>query len=414
MRVLLFIVGIVLVAIIATLYALENPGYVLIARTPWSVEMTLTTFVLLAIAAFFVFAFVVYFLIRLLRIPRDVARWRVKRRMREARAALTRGLLRLMEGNWVEAEGQLLTGLRYGDAPLINYLGAAIASQSRGNVEKRDEFLAAAHQAAPQQALAVGVTQAYLQHQAGQFEQCLATLSELRGNHPKHRPVLQLLAQVYTELRDWMGLIELIPDLRQQQVMDPKEIDALELQAHRELLALSLPLGSSEVLSRAWKAVPKNLQRHPQLLALYARQLMKQGQTTEAEVVLRSAIEAQWDERLVELYGQLRGGDAGEQLVNVEAWLGAHPQSAALLLAAARLALANGLKPKARGYFEQCLAQHGPIEAYRELGLLLEQLGEHDRAREIYRRALEQQLEQSRRTERPRLAHPAARLQALR
>ncbi len=410
----MFIVGVVLVAVIATLYALENPGYVLIARAPWSVEMTLTTFVLLAIVAFFVFAFVVYFAIRLLRIPRDVARWRVKRRTREARAALTRGLSRLLEANWAEAESQLLAGLRYGDAPLLNYLGAAIASQARGNIEKRDEFLAAAHQAAPQQALAVGVTQAYLQHQAGQFEQCLATLSELRSNFPKHRPVLQLLAQVYTELRDWTGLVELTADLRQHQVMDPKEIDALELQAHRELLALSLPSGSAEVLARAWKAVPKGLQRHPQLVALYARQLMKQGQATEAEAVLRSAIEAHWDERLVELYGQLRSGDVGEQLVNVEAWLGAHPDSAALLLAAARLALANGLKPKARGYFEQCLAQQGPVEAYRELGILLEQLGETDKAREIFRRALEQQLEESRRTKRPRLARPAPRLQARR
>jgi HemY protein len=413
-RILLFVVGVVLVAIIATLYALENPGYVLIARAPWSVEMTLTTFVLLAIAAFFAVALVVFLIIRLLRIPRDVARWRVKRRTREARTALTRGLSRLMEGNWVEAEGQLLTGLRYGDAPLLNYLGAAIASQAHGNTEKRDEFLAAAHQAAPQQALAVGMTQAYLQHLAGQFEQCLATLNELRSSHPRHRPVLRLLAQVYTELRDWTGLVELIPDLRQQQVMEPKEIDALELQAHRELLTLSLPSGSAEVLARAWKAVPKGLQRHPQLVAMYARQLMKQAQSTEAEEVLRAAIEARWDERLVDLYGQLRGGDVGEQLVNVEAWLGAHPESATLLLAAARLALANGLKPKARGYFEQCLAQQGPVEAYRELGNLLEQLGETDKAREIYRRALEQQLEESRRTERPRLARPAPRLQALR
>ncbi len=319
-----------------------------------------------------------------------------------------------MEGNWIEAETELLAGLRYADAPLLNYLGAAIACQARGNTEKRDEFLAAAHQSTPQQTLAIGVTQAYLQHLAGQSEQCLATLTELRNHHPKHRPVLQLLARIYTELRDWTGLIELIPDLRQQQALDPKEIDALEVQAHRELLALSLPSGSAEVLARAWKAVPKALQRHPQLVAMYARQLMQQGQMDEAEATVRAAIEANWDERLVELYGQVRASDATEQLTHIESWLGAHADSAALLLAAARVALANGMKPKARGYLERCLAHRGPVEAYRELGLLLEQLGETDKAREYFRRGLEQQLEDSRRTDRARRPRPTARLQALR
>jgi HemY protein len=413
-RIVLFVVGVSLFAMVATLYTLNNPGYVLIARTPWSVEMSLTMFVLLVLASFFVLALALYVFVRLFRIPRDVARWRVARRTRNARAALTRGCSRLMEGNWVEAEKELLTGLRYSDAPLLNYLGAAIAAQAQGNPEKRDEFLAAAHQCAPQQTLAVGVTQAYLQRLAEQSEQCLATLSELRGHHPKHAPVLRLLAQVYGELRDWTALIELIPDLRQQQAMELKEIDALELQAQRELLNLSLPAGSMDVLARAWKAVPKSLQRHPQLVAMYARQLMKQGEMTEAESVLRGAIEARWDDKLVGLYGQVRAADTAEQLANAEAWLGGHGDSATLLLAAARIALAHGLRPKARGYFEQCIAHHGPADAHRELGMLFEQLGELDKAREQYRRGLELQLEDARGTERVRALRPPARLQALR
>lgn len=414
MRIVLFVVGALLLAMAGTLYTLENPGYVLIARTPWSIEMSLTMFVVTMLIAFLALVLVLFLLIRLFRIPRDVKRWRVSRRTREARAALTRGFSRLMEGNWVDAEKELLTGLRYSDAPLLNYLGAAIAAQAQDNPEKRDEFLSAAHQSAPQQALAVGVTQAYLQRFAEQPEQCLATLSELRARHSKHAPVLRLLAQVYAELRDWTALIELLPDLRQLQAMDSRDIDALELQANRELLNLSLPSGAADVLGRAWKAIPKNLQRHPQIVAMYARQLMKQGQMTDAEVVLRAGIEARWDEKLVEIYGQVRAADATEQLANAEAWLGSHGDNATLLLALARIALANGLKPKARGYYEQCIVNRGPVEAHRELGQLLEQMGELDKAREQYRRGLELQLEDARGAERVRALRPPVRLQVLR
>ena len=60
-----------------------------------------------------------------------------------------------------------------------------------------------------------------------------------------------------------------------------------------------------------------------------------------------------------------------------------------MLLTLARLALINNQDNKARGYFETCLTLHGPIEAYRELGNLLERLGEKDKALNFYRRGLE-------------------------
>ncbi|MEK9133346.1 MAG: heme biosynthesis HemY N-terminal domain-containing protein, partial [Pseudomonadota bacterium] len=252
MKLLFFIIALLFAAALITLYALDNPGYVLIAHAPWSIEMSLTLFIPLMIVVSFLFYLSLYIILRLWRIPRDVGRWRTRRHARRARTALIQGLTNLAEGNWVEAEAQLLAGMRHGDTPLLNYLGAAMACEGQGNSEKRDEYLALAHKNASQYDLAIGMTQAYLQHQARQMEQSLATLNELRGNAPKHRQVLKLLAQVHLELRDWTGLIELLPDLRQSYAMTTKEVDALELQAHRELLKLSLPSGKPGVLEKAW------------------------------------------------------------------------------------------------------------------------------------------------------------------
>lgn len=395
MRLILVVIAALLVGIVATLAVLEDPGYVLIARERWSAEMSLPVFALLALAGAAAVYLLLYFLLRLVRIPRDVARWRTQRIGRHGRGALDQGLVRLAEGNWAEAQASLLTSLRGGERPLLTYLGAAYASQGLGNLEKRDEYLAAAQRAAPQQHLAIGMTQANLQYLAHQPERALATLSELRRQAPRHQHVLKLLAQLYLELRDWAGLAELIDDLRRHEVMPAPDIDALELRAHRELLTLTLPSGSIEPLRQAWNAVPRRLQHDPEFVALYARHLIRQHEMNEAESLLRAAIEEAWDDRLIELYGLTRSDRPAEQLEAAEAWLETRPESTALLLALGRLSVLNGADQKAIGYLEKCVALNGPAEAYRELGMLLERLGEKERALACYRRGAELQIEAS-------------------
>jgi HemY protein len=352
--------------------------------------MPFTLFVPLLLIGGFLTYVVFYAIARLARIPRDVARWRTKHRVRRARAALLRGLIKLAEGNHVEAETELLSGLRYSEAPLMNHLAAAFSAQEQNALEKRDEQLAAAQRSAPESALAIGMMQAWLQHRAEQHEQALATLSELRQSHPRHRYLLRLLADVYGELSDWTGLAELIPELRNLGALPHSEIDALELRAHKELLQLRLPSGSLDVLARAWSAVPKPLQRHPMLVAIYARQLIKQNEMQQAETVLRIALDQQWSEELVLLYGHAYGENLGEQLAHAEAWFGAHPEDASLHLSCGRLALRANDLAKARAYLEKSTNLGGPIDAYAELGALLERMGEKDRALNYYRRGLEQ------------------------
>jgi HemY protein len=389
MRLVLLVLGILLIAILTTLLAIEDPGYVLIARMPWSVEMPLTVFAPLLVLGYLLFNGLLYVLVRLWRMPRDVARWRARRNLRRSRTGLVKGLTHLAEGNWVEAESELLAGMRYSDAPLISCLGAALAAQGQGHIDKRDEYLAQAQELAPQQGLAVGMMQAFLQHVARQPEQSLATLTDLHSRLPRHKHLLKLLAQVYLDLRDWTSLVDLLPELRANQAMTPAEIDAVEFQTHRELLTLPLPPDSSELLKRAWNAVPKPLRRHPVLIAVYARQLIRQNEMGEAEALLRRTIDTEWDDALVELYGTVRTKSLAELLDADEGWLLAHPDNPKLLLAAARHAAATGQKGKARDYLEKCINLGGPADAYRDLGEMLERAGEKDQALALYRRGLE-------------------------
>ncbi len=351
--------------------------------------MPLTLFVPLIIVAFIV----LHVLWRLLRgmwgLPHDVARWRVQRQAAKARQAQIQGLVLLAEANWAKAQSELTSSLQHTDSPLINYLAAACASQAMGDTEKRDEYIAQAQKHSPRNSLAVAMTQAHLYSWTEQYEQALATLSELRTQTPKHKHVLRLLLRTYLALHDWTSLAALIPDLKKNKVLSAQELEELELKVSRELLVLSLPAGSLDVLQRAWNGIPKSLRQHPSLIAIYAAQLIKQNQMKEAETLLRDAIKRGWNSELVELYGRVRTDNSEAQLANAEAWLRERPEDPSLLLTLGRLSLQNQLWGKARSYLESSLQRRPMAQTYGELGALMGQLGEADKAFDYYRRGLE-------------------------
>lgn len=388
MKLLGFVILVLFGAVFLTHLALDNPGYVLIAFTPWSIEMSLAVFAGLLIAGSAALYALWQLLLRLWRTPREVERWRALRRNRRAREALIGGLVSLAEGNWVKAEKSLLSGVRDGEHPLLNHLASAVCAQQQGLTEKRDEYLAQAYRATPEARLAIGMIQAQLQYAARQHERALATLTELRVFAPRHPYVLNRLARLYRALRDWESLANLIPELRRRHALAAEEIGALELEAHRELLRLTPPASAADVLKRAWNAVPEALRLHPELIALYARHLIAQGEMDACEALLSTAIERNWNGELVRLYGQVRAANPAAQFETAEAWLQLKSDDPDLLLCLGRLAQHNQLSAKARIYLERCAARNGPVECFTELSALLETLGERDRALEYCRRAL--------------------------
>jgi HemY protein len=388
-KTLLLIIVVLFVAVLATLFAVDDPGYVLIARSPWSIEMPLTLFAPLLIAAFIVLHLLWQLIRAILGLSSDVSRWRAQRHAQKARRTQIRGLIRLAEANWPKAQAELTSALQHVDSPLINYLGAACASQAMGDTEKRDEYISLAQKTSPQDNLAIAMTQAHLYSWTEQHEQALATLSELRVQAPKHKHVLRLLLKTYLALHDWTSLAALIPELRKEKVLSAEALAQLELQVNRELLMLSLPAGSPEVLKRAWNEIPKALRQQPGLIAIYANHLIKQNQMNEAEALLRAAINRNWNDELVELYGRARSDNPSAQLQTAESWLPSRPEDPTLLLTLGRLSLQNELWGKARSYLESSLKRRPSGPTYRELGTLMQRLGESEKALDYYRGGLE-------------------------
>ena len=370
-----------------TMLAQHDPGYFLASYGDWSVESSLSIFILALTITIFVSYFTLRLLFGTLHIPGRVAYWRRHRRSLRARAATNRGLLALAEGDWPRAERFLKRFADSSDTPLLNYLGAARAAQKQGADGRRDQYLSQAFQSMPDAELAVGLTQAEVQLSSDQAEQALATLRHLRTIAPKHGYVLHLLRKIYERLESWDDLLELMPELTRQHLLDSKQAEALTQRIYRQRLQQAAV--RIDTLQQCWDETPKALRHSAEMLHDYAKLLIEVGGHGEAEIHLHDYLIKQWDPQLIRLYGQVKGDNPARQLSTAEKWLGEYEHHPEQLLAVARIAFHNKLWGKGRSYLEASIGFEPRAESYCELGQLLDQLGEKEKASECYRKGLE-------------------------
>ena len=387
MKLLLGLLLTLFAATAAALLLLSDAGYVLIGVGHWTVEMSLATLAVLAVVAFFALHYLLRLLGGTVRLPQRLRGWRGRRRTLKAQRGLTEGLLAFAEGDWAQAERRLLQRAADSPTPLLHYVSAARAAQAQGADDRRDQYLRLAHQSVPDAGLAVGLTQAELQLEHGQLELAESTLEQLASRAPHHRQVLRLQAQLLLELGAWPRLLQLLPELRRRRALPASEYAVLELRVHGELLDAAAAGGDPGTLDAAWKRVPKDLRTEELLVLTYARHLLRLERGAEAEPLLREALNRRLGDRLVHLYGLVKGEQPARQLEVAEGWLAGDPRNPELLLTVGRLALRNKLWGKARSALEGSLAVRPAVETYRELGGLLERLGEHEAAAGQYREA---------------------------
>ncbi|WP_417787816.1 heme biosynthesis HemY N-terminal domain-containing protein [Stutzerimonas xanthomarina] len=372
----------------------QDAGYVLISYDRFRYESSFWIFLGL-IACLWLLAMVVHWVLGLLHTSGALVNpWSRRHRERRVSKASRSGLRELAEGQWSHALGHLRSAAEHDHQPLVHYLGAARAANELGEHEQSDELLRKAREREPESGLAVGLTQAQLQIARGQYGEARETLNALHSDHPRHAYVLTLLQQLYVQLQDWSALCRLLPELRKHRVLPPARLSELELLAWTAALeqtgqaAAPSNEDALQALNQKWQTVPSGLRTEPLLVRAYADGLSRLGADAKAEDVLYAALKRQFDDRLVERYGRVRGQDPARQLANAENWLKANPENAELLLALGRLSMRNALWGKARDYLEASLRfEHRPGTC-AELARLLAQLGDNERSNRLFQEGL--------------------------
>ena len=370
-------------------HAMElDSGYVLIVLGNVSIEATFWMSLFLVLGVLCGFWLILYFLSRSTRVFAHLSQSSGRR----AQALSTRGMLQFLDGNWSLSKKLLLRSVGRSDAPLINYLAAARCAFELGDRNEAIELLHKAEKSSANSELAVALSQARMQLLGERYEQCLATLSRAKLVAPDHPVVLELLASAYQRLEDWQGLQRLLPDLKRHKILSDESYLSLETLTYMSLLKLEhkvFDLDSDRLveLNDIWQAMPARLRRNSEMLLSYCHKLMPfDGEAVESE--LRRALNKDWQDPLVALYGCTQGMDVHRQLLTAEGWLKERPANATLLLALGRIAMRNELWGQAKTYFERSIGLHTSPEAYAELARLLAHLGQHKESTEYYQQGL--------------------------
>lgn len=361
-----------------------DAGYVGISFLGVLIEMSVATLILVMLAAYFL----LWLIIRLVRVRRLRRQAQLVKREHRARMDLSRAVLEFAAGEWAACENSATRSVQDAQRPIVNYLLAARAADLQGAHERSQHWLKLAREADPAEIAPVLVSKAELELKHKQFDAASATLQALTASGKQNPRGLLLLARLYRQLGDFARLRELEPKLRAAAGIRPAAVDELMDQTYLEMLKAAAESGDAQRLKQAWSDASKPAAQRPEIILAYARGAMKCGNHVEAERVLRESLDKQWNESLGAAYGELVLPEPLQPLAQAEKWLRARPEDPVLLVTCARLCLRAELYGKARSYLETSLAVKRQPVTYQLLGNLLEQLGEKERAAEVLNEGL--------------------------
>jgi HemY protein len=337
MKTLFVVLGLMFGAVLFALFALEDPGFVMIGRGNWTLETSLAAFLL----ALFILGFLTYQSTRVLSwlgaIPRYFTTRYSRYHQRKATQALFNALSASVQNQWQQAEETALKTVSMGELSALHYLIASYAATQQQHFHVANAHFLKVLELLPQHATSLYLWQAQIQTQP---VLALNAALDAYQQTPKNPQVLQVLAGLYLHLADWDALLKLLPELRKRKVAPNEHLASLE--QHVQLSLLQHQLQTAENLTVAaniWVKLPKTQRLQPAWVRIYACYLEAQGDIESLEALLREVLRYHWDKSLLRLYAGIKSADLPRQLQFAESLLKQYPQDADLFEALGRLHL---------------------------------------------------------------------------
>ncbi|PSV42725.1 heme biosynthesis protein HemY [Photobacterium indicum] len=384
---LLLLVAALIAGIVVGPMLAGNQGYVLISAANQTIEMSLTTLILLVVVLFGVFFLVETILKRLLSAGSSTRGWFSGRKVRKARVQTSNGLMKVIEGDWKQAEKLVVKSAKHSDTPLLNYLAAAEAAQGQGNATLRDQYLLQAAEL-DDNSLAVALTRAKLQYRQAQYEQALATLQDIKQNNSRNPILLALLKDCYIQLEDWQPLLNLLPQLEKTGVLTTQQATDLELQAECGLMAHIGQHSGSDGLMGHWNALSRKAKQRPELICCFVKEMIKRKADSEAYTVLCDSLKKQTDPRLISLVAELNLPDVHPAIVRLQDLLRFDSSNPATHSALGQLFIREQKWEEAKTHFEQAIKLGPTVSDYAYLVEVLDKLNDNQGAADVSRQAL--------------------------
>ena len=386
----LIVIAVGVLYILGVMLLRNSQDLIILWGQEFTVETSTFTLIVGLLAAFVVGYLLLMGLYWLLTLSHRVRQRRQLSRQSIAQNGIKMGLVKMLEGHWSEGETHLLENVSDSDNPLLNYLAAARASHMQGQYHQRDEYLKKASVFGEDAEVAVAVSQATMQYDAGQTEQARATLTHLREISPNHPFPNQLLAKVYYQQEDWRQLAELIPELLPKSGPIPTD-NKYQMYMQRAVEGLfEITSGKQDLpaLESIWQKLPAIVKQQTYAIKAYASALTNAGGGDLAAPLLETSLDKAPERDLFACYGRITHRHATAALDKAQVWEKQDSHDPALLLCLARLENQCGNQGSSADYYEQALTLVPDKQVYYEFAELLQAMGDTENANRCNRQGL--------------------------
>lgn len=365
-----------------------EPGYITLNyANQWTAETSLATFVGVVAGAFLVLYLGALLLLWMSSLPRRLKGHMENRRNAGAAKILSGALIEMIKGDYAQAERHLIKSQKNADLSMASHLLAAFSAEQRSNIGNREQYLNQAAASGVNAEHATAILRARFNLNDQQPEQSKIILDELaEKSNVRSATMLSLQTEVEISLGNWDAAQQRLIELGKQKQVPSEQLKKLERKIWQGLLSNK----KGEELSASWRSLPKHANKYPEVVTVYAEQLLNSGQHELAEKVIREAVSGAWDDALVELYGQVKSPESGKQIAQAEKWLARQPDNASILLTVGVLNARAQLWGKARSCLQSSLSISPSAAAYQTLGDLLLNVDEEYAAYECYQKGLRQ------------------------
>jgi len=384
MKGLLWVLALFALAVGISLAAHFNEGYVLLVYPPYRAEISLNLTILLILSGFVSLYALLRGVALTVSMPRRVREFRQHRQREKMIGALFDVVRLLFEGRYTQAMKQAADAHAAGQSPALAALLAARSAQRLHEHHKQQDWLERAAQADANMQPACLMLEAEMHIEMQRFDEAVNSLKRLQETAGRHIAAHRLELRAQQGCGNWDEVLRIARLLEKRNALLPELAQEIKLKAHQENVRQRR---SDLAQLQAYLQKLPAREQCPRLARVFAEALIELGAHDEAQNFIEAQLDAEWDSRLVGLYGLTRGGDLTARLARADQWLLQHHDDSQLLLALGRMCLEQCLWGKAQSYLEASLSLEDSREVRLELARLFEQTERADEAMQQYRAA---------------------------
>jgi HemY protein len=384
MRALFWAVLLAVLAGAAALIVRESLGNVVFVVPPFRIDLALNFFLLGALVLFLLVFWAARIVHKAVDFPARVAAYRLRRNEIGSSRALREALRALFEGRFARAERAAQVAQRLREIAGLSALVGARAAHRMREHARRDEWLARASDDRSVDTARLA-TSAELWTDSREAQRALDAIADLQAGGGRHIQVARVALAAHLQLGRWDEVLKLVRLLAKRRALHDAAVRRLKMLAYREQLHDARH--DPSILLETFLAIPLEDRRMVEITYEGARLLNLAGRGRAAADAIEVALEARWDERLLDEYARSQALPVRERLERATAWLQRYPQDPALLRCLGLLCLREQLWGNARGYLMESLRLRVHPATSLALARLAEQTDEGSEAAVHFREA---------------------------